>query len=165
MSDRLSDAWVRAVQAVASPRRFGVFEFEVISGDTEACDLQPTDRTIGLPDLVHVPSWRSPQGESVTYAPGSHVLLAFVNGDVSRPVVVSSDGSAPALEVAMRASTTLKITAPSVIIEASGDCTVNAPSVSLGTGAALGVARLGDTVQAGPFSGVITSASLVVKSA
>lgn len=164
MSDRLVQAFAGAVQAVLQPRLWGVYEFEVVSGDSAACDLTPTDAAAGLPEMVQVPSWVSPQGEVVTYAPGVHVLLAFVNGLASRPVVVSSDASAPALEVALRASTTFKVTAPSVTIEASGSCTVNSPSVSLGTGAALGVVRQTDTVVCGPFQGLPTSWSMVTKS-
>lgn len=163
MSDRAVLAFAGAIAAVLPPKLWGVYEFEVVSGDSAACDLVPTDPSVGLPEMVEVPSWVSPQGELVTYAPGTRVLLAFVNGSPSRPVVVSSDASAPALEVALRASTTFKITAPSVTIEASGSCIVNSPAVSLGTGAAMGVAYQGSAVQAGPFFGVCTQGSLTVK--
>jgi hypothetical protein len=163
MSDRLALAFSGAVAAVIPPRLWGVYEFEVVSGDSAACDLVPTDPSVGLPEMVQVPSWVSPAGEIVTYAPGVHVLLAFVNGLPSRPVVVSSDASAPALEVELRASTTFKINAPSVTIEASGSCTVNSPMVSLGAGASLPVAYQGSAAVCGPFAGAVTLGSVTVK--
>lgn len=165
MSDRLTVAFASAVNAVVSQKLFGVYEFEVVAGDSESCSLVPTDPAIGLPDMVKVPTWVSPAGEYVKYAPGVHVLIAFVNGSPARPVVVSSDASAPALEVAYTSSVKHTIEAPTVVVNASVSAEVNSPNVKLGptAGAVLGVAYETSLVQAGPFPGTNVKGSATVK--
>lgn len=164
--DRLTQALRGIVAAFTHQTRYlGVFEYEVATAEESKLSARPTDKALGLPELVDVPLVSPTSGFTAKLTPGVRVLVAFVNGSPHRPVVVSSDASKPALEVALVCTTSLTIDAPAFELNASGSVKVNSPSVELGTAALLGVARLGDTVQAGPFSGVITSASTSVKSA
>lgn len=164
--DRLTQALQGIVAAFTSHTRYlGMYEYEVATAEFEKLSARPTDKALGLPELVDIPLLSPTSGFKAKLAPGVKVLVAFVNGSPSRPVVVSSDASKPALEITLVCTTSLTIDAPSFELNASGTVKVNSPSVALGNAAVLGVARLGDTVQAGPFSGVITSASTSVKSA
>ena len=166
LDDRLSQAVASIVAAfTAHTRFFGLYEFEVVSAEFEKLSATPTDSKLGLPQLKDVPLMSPSSGARAKLDAGAKVLIAFVNGSPSRPVVLSTNANKPALEVTLECVTSLSIDAPSVEINASGSVKVNSPSVSLGSNALMGVARLGDTVQAGPFSGTITSASTSVKSA
>lgn len=136
MSRRLR-AWARIFDALDPLRKFrGTFEYRVVSQVGEALDLQLVRRSTGLGDLRGV-SVRLAPGVKATWLPGSLALVTFVDADPSRPVVVSGD-------------------AP----DAPGWMPL---FLELGGPAALGVARMTDAVQAGPFSGVILGGSLRVK--
>jgi hypothetical protein len=78
---------------------------------------------------------------------GARVLVGFTNGRRSEPIATLWERHV-----------TIKLK-----IESDQEVTVEADAIKLGDSAVLGVARLGDSVQAGPYSGVITSASTKVK--
>jgi len=107
----------------------GLWEYSVESATETTFSGRPTS-DVPLPDLVDVELRPSISGMKVRPAPGTRVLVAFVNADPTRPVVVGGDTTVP----------------PEVDID--GD------SIRLGAG--LGrVLREGDTltlsgVQAGP---------------
>lgn len=118
-------------------RRYrGTFEFRVVTQSGDRLNLQPVRAASGLPDLARVPM-RLPPGVRADYTPGALVLVTFVDGDPSRPCVISGD-------------------AP----DAPGWMPV---ALELGGPGALGVARLTDPVIAGPFAGAITGGSARVK--
>lgn len=115
----------------------GVHEYRVVTQSGERLNLQPVRSRAALPDLARVPVRAGVPGVKATHAPGSAVLVAFLDGDPSRPAVVGFDeptqpGWVPIL-------------------------------LELGAAPTLGVARLTDTVQAGAFAGVITGASARIK--
>lgn len=115
----------------------GVHEYRVVTQSGERLNLQPVRSRAALPDLARVPVRAGVPGVKATHAPGSAVLVAFLDGDPSRPAVVGFD----------------EPTQPGwmpVLLE-------------FGAAPTLGVARLTDTVQAGAFAGVITGASARIK--
>lgn len=135
---RRAQAYARIFDAVDPGRRFrGVFEYRVVSQTGERLNLQPVRARALLPDLARVPVRAGVPGVKALHSLGSQVLVAFIDGDSTRPAVVGfDDPSQPGwqpLEYAM------------------------------GGPLALGVARMTDPVQAGPFAGVITAASVRVK--
>jgi len=73
----------------------GIYEYSVqsLAGSTVNCD--PVDTTIPLPSLANIELRPSLLGEVVTspFFPGSRCLVAFVNGDPSRPFVMSILGT------------------------------------------------------------------------
>lgn len=131
-------AWAKLFDALDPRRAYRAsYEYRVVQQSGERLDLQPVRSATGMPDLSHVPHRFAP-GVRAKHLLGSLVLVAFVDGDPSRPCVVAGDtadspGFVP-LELDLGDQTT-----------------------------ALGVVRLTDTVQAGPFAGVTTSASARVK--
>ncbi len=90
--DRLMKAF-RALVREELPRLtfLAVYEFAVQSSCATTADLSPTDQTIGLPSLVSVPL-RVPLVGAVL-SPGTKCIVAFINGDPSRPFVLSADSS------------------------------------------------------------------------
>jgi hypothetical protein len=121
----------------AHDRYRGVFEFRVVTQSGERLNLQPVRTATGFSDLSNVPVRPGVAGCRGDVQLGELVLVAFVDGDPSRPVVVAHD-------------------AP----DAPGWMPL---TIELGGPGALGVARIGDAVQAGPYAGVITSASARIK--
>jgi len=136
-TSRRTEALRAAIELMFPSLRYSsTYEYRVVSQSGERLNLQPVRTVTGMPDLTRVPVRLAP-GVKATHLPGSLVLVLFVDGDPARPVVISGD---------------------------SPDSPGWMPTVlELGGPGALGVARIGDTVQAGPFAGVITSGSLRVK--
>lgn len=117
----------------------GAHEYRVVTQSGERLNLQPVRSRAALPDLARVPVRAGVPGVKAIHAPGSAVLVAFLDGDPSRPAVVGFDdpeqpGWMPTL-------------------------------LEIGAAPTLGVARVTDPVQAGAFAGVITAASLRIKAA
>jgi hypothetical protein len=75
------------------------YEYRVVSQAGPYVDLQAARKAAGLPDLRRVLA-RPMSGYSVTYTPGSLVLVAFVEGDEARPFIafggeVGASGTVP----------------------------------------------------------------------
>lgn len=135
---RRAEAYAKIVAAADPGARFrAIYEYRVVSQAGERLNLQPVRTRASMPDLQRVPVRAGVPGVRAQHAPGSQVLVAFLDGDASRPAVVGFD--APDQPGWMPLA------------------------LELGGPAPLGVARLADPVQAGPFAGVITAASLRVK--
>jgi hypothetical protein len=115
----------------------GVFDYRVVSQTAERLNVQPARVSTGMADLLRVPVRLAP-GVKATWTPGSLCVVAFLDADPSRPVVIAADAA-----------------------DGPGWMPL---ALTLGDGVTLGVARLTDTVQAGPFAGVITGASARVTS-
>lgn len=136
-SSRRLDALSRMIEALHPSLRWaGVFEFRVVLQSGDRFALQPVRVATGLPDLHNVPV-RGPAGVKATVTPGELCLVAFVDRDPSRPVIVAHDAA-----------------------DAPGWMPL---FLELGDAPRLGVARLTDAVIAGGFAGTITFASTRVK--
>lgn len=117
----------------------GAFEFRVVAQHGDRLDLQPARTGPGFTDLSNVPIRPGMAGLRSNVQLGELVLVQFIDRDPSRPCVTS---------------------------HAQPDDPGWMPlTLELGGPGALGVARLGDAVQAGPYTGVITSASARIKAA
>jgi hypothetical protein len=137
-ASRRADAFARLLRAHDPGARFrGVHEYRVVTQSGERLNLQPVRSRSLLPDLARVPVRAGVPGVKAIHAPGSQVLVAFLDGDPSRPAVVGFD--APDQPGWMPTQ------------------------LELGGPVTLGVARLTDPVQAGAFAGVITNASVRIK--
>ncbi len=134
------EAMAEIVESLFPEIRYsGCFEFRVVLQHGERVDLQPARTGPGFGDLANVPIRPGTAGLRADVALGELVLVQFVDRDPSRPVVTSH--------------------------AAADDAGWMPLTIELGGPGALGVVRLGDAVQAGPFSGVTTFASLRVKAA
>ncbi len=72
---------------------FGLWEYVVQSATTSTVDAIPVDSSgaFPLPEIVAAPLLPSVLGENVTFTVGSTCVIAFLNGDPSRPVVIGGD--------------------------------------------------------------------------
>ncbi len=89
---RLEGALRSVVGAATGRRLHGLYAYRVARLTADRVELQALDRTIGLPDLGPTPMWPGLAGAHATLALGAEVLVAFVNGDRTRPVVTSFVG-------------------------------------------------------------------------
>lgn len=144
---RLPRLLTSIVERVVGARLLGKYRYRVVSmaGDGRA-NLQAVRAAAGLPDVLPVSMWPGVAGAHAELAPGAEVLLEFIEGDPTLPIVVGFGGKGQPGFV------------PTVLSFANGV----AP-----------VARVGDTVQVffppsmpvtgtvsgNPFVGVITVAS------
>jgi hypothetical protein len=132
------EAMAEIVESLFPEIRYsGCFEFRVVLQHGERVDLQPARTGPGFGDLANVPIRPGTAGLRADVALGELVLVQFVDRDPSRPVVTNH--------------------------AAADDAGWMPISIELGGPGALGIALLGDTVQAGPYAGVITAASARVK--
>jgi hypothetical protein len=103
-TDRLWSAFRRLVVATfPSLRFFAPWEYVVAEIDGGNIKAAPSDTTSGMPDVV-MPV-RSVAGMTVVPAVGSLVIVAFANGDPSRPRAVAFDET-PATSVSLSATST-----------------------------------------------------------
>lgn len=95
MSDRILRAFSALVDGLTVATRYrGVYEYRVISGTSAiGYALQPVaEATSGMPLLIAVRHYQPQLGSTTAYVPGALVLVAFVNGDPSRPFI-AHDGA------------------------------------------------------------------------
>lgn len=141
---------VRALSALASeahPRAPYAFpyRYRVVEMVVDRVVLQAVRRAAGLPDALAVSVWPGMAGLSAELTPGAVVLVQFIEGDASLPVIThhspKGSGAFRPVTVAIDASGTVEVGA-------------SADSVSVGAGAAR-VIREGDNVTVGTETGPI----------
>lgn len=137
-ANRRLSALARQVEALFPDIKYrGTFEYRVVSQQGDRLNLQVARVASDMPDLSRVPVRPGMAGLKATVKPGELVLVVFADADPSRPQVVSHDA-----------------------VDAPGWMPL---TLELGGPGALGIVRLGDAVQAGPFAGVTTFASARIK--
>jgi hypothetical protein len=178
--DLPSNQWRSLILAALPQLRYaGMFEYRVVSQEGMRLNLQCTRVSTGLPDLRRVPFSPGIPGASATVTPGCVVLVAFVNSDPSRPVVIGfADFESPGHPALIITLTTASLAvtgaiaaagiaaplsppagAPSLEVDGGNkpiniDC--DAPAVITLAGGIQGVARIGDAVQVNPATGTGT---------
>jgi hypothetical protein len=137
-TDRTTGALRKLILALFPNLPFlGIYEYSVQASDGQTIDATPVDASPAaamgaeLPALTKLAVFLE---EAPTLAIGVSVLVAFVNGDPARPVVVSRDPTTPPTNVSIAGGVAPKA-----------------------------VARFGDFVLCGPFTGSITSGSTIAK--
>lgn len=128
-TSRLSEALRRIVEALTAGSRFhALWEYRIVSQASGYVDLQIVRVSSGMPDLRHVPACPSttyldflPPGAPATPSLGSTCVVAFMNGDPSRPQIMARAGDpivigASAINTAAMAATgaTVAATVPLV---------------------------------------------------
>jgi len=133
-TSRRLEAQRRIIAGLFPQMRYqGAFEFRVVSQTGERLNVQPVRSATGLPMLSRVPVRPGMAGLKAKVLPGALVVVQFLDNDPSRPVVTNFDApDAPGYHPLF---------------------------LTLGQEPALGVARMTDPVQAGPFAGVIVLGS------
>jgi hypothetical protein len=117
--------------------------------------LQIVNKKSGFPDALPISLWPGSPGATGEPALGSLVLVQFIEGDPTMPIVTHFNSPQNStyfvpVKASLDASTLLQLGASSDAVE-------------VGKTALLAAARQTDAVQAGPFAGTITGGSLTVK--
>lgn len=94
-------------------------EYVVQAGTPDSADLQIADPSTGWPSLLTVPMFPGLLGEKVTPTPGTHAVVAFLNGDPTRFRLMHLDGIP--LLATIDASTFVKIGAGALPAARAGD--------------------------------------------
>lgn len=123
--DRLMVA-IRAIIRAEFPTfsYLGVFEYAIQAATATTVDATPTDSTLPLPSLSGLPMRSGILGETATLTVGNRCLVAFVNGDPSRPVVLGADPIPVTSTV--DAKTTISIGPSASVVLAGGSMTLAA---------------------------------------
>lgn len=140
--DRIAQALRAVTRAEAARRVHGLWRYRLVAMAAERVELQAVSKAAGLPDMLPLHMRPGIAGAWAELTPGSMVLVQFIEGDPTMPVVThfeekSGDGWKPAV---------LELDADKVTI----------------CGGTNGVARRLDSVVAGPFGGQITGGSTKV---
>lgn len=94
------EAYRRIFEALDPRRRFRqIAEYRVVSQSGERLNLQVVRAGSMLPDLLRVSVWPGVPGASATHSPGARVLVAFIDADPTRPVVVHFSGDPSQLDL------------------------------------------------------------------
>lgn len=96
LGDRLLGAFRRVVDAVTRRAFYlGQYEYRVTGTTGGYCDLAPVARSLGLPNVANVAMRSGVPGCFGAPAVGTVALVAFINGDPTRPFVCGFDGTVP----------------------------------------------------------------------
>jgi len=110
---RLAGALRRIVESVTDDRLFGKYRYRVVSMSGDRVELQAVVARPGLPDILPVSQKPGCAGAHASLAGGSVVLVEFVEGDRTLPLVVAyagkgEEGHAPT-ELDLSVATTLRL--------------------------------------------------------
>jgi hypothetical protein len=142
-------------------RLWGVYPYRVVRMAGDRVELQVASQTAGLPDLLPIAQWYGAPGTHATLAPGTEVLVGFVEGDRRKPYVQSyvDRGGAGAAPVALELGG-----AGGPASARQGDSVRVTMPVGTFTGDIGGSPATGTITWADPFAyGEITSGSTVVR--
>lgn len=92
-SSRLASLLQAVIEQSTDKPLHGLWEYRVVAMSGERVDLQAVDKSAGLPDLAQVSMWPGVAGVHAELAPGAEVLVQFIEGDRTRPVVTLFGGN------------------------------------------------------------------------
>lgn len=92
-SGKLASIMRRIIQRTTDAPLWGLYRYRVVSvaGDGRL-DLQAVRKASGLPDVATVSQWPGIAGTASKPAPSSEVLIAFIDGDPTQPIVTHYSG-------------------------------------------------------------------------
>lgn len=135
MMDQLRKVVKEIVKTVVGPIDTHILYSATVVGQPTptTIDVKLDDGRFGLPGMSHLPLYFGIPGVTADIPSGTKVVVGFLNGSRAKPVCLVGWNSGDPVEVKFKASTLIQLndTAP------------------------LGVARITDPVQAGPFVGTI----------
>lgn len=88
----LADLLTGIATAATDRRLTGLYRYRVVRMAGDRAELQAARKSAGLPDIIPVSIWPGVPGVAVTLTPGTAVLVAFIEGDRTMPVVTHFAG-------------------------------------------------------------------------
>lgn len=80
------------VQRATDGRLWGPYRYRVVRMAVDRVELQAVRRAVGLPDVLPVSMWPGIPGAYAQLTPGAEVLVEFVEGDRTMPIVTHFGG-------------------------------------------------------------------------
>lgn len=87
VANRLYDAIATIARQVQAERIGGLTRYRVFQMSVHRVELQVVDKTLGLPDALPVSMWPGLAGVWARLQPGAVVLVEFIEGSATRPIV------------------------------------------------------------------------------
>jgi hypothetical protein len=113
--DRIADLVRRIVERVSDGRLWGLWRYRVVRMSSDRVELQAVRAAAGLPDIAPISMWCGVAGAHAELAQGAEVLVQFVEGLRSMPVITHYAGKDGVgwtpTNVVLTASSTLKLAA------------------------------------------------------
>jgi hypothetical protein len=93
---RLATALTNLVREASGVIYLKTYRYRVVDEEADGrFTLQAVKRASGIPDAIAIPAWAGMAGLTAKVVPGSEVLVEFIDGDPSQPVVRAFDGTTP----------------------------------------------------------------------
>jgi hypothetical protein len=122
---RIGDALRGFVRRVVDDRYFGISKYRVIRMSSDRVELQAVRRGGDMPDILPISMWPGVAGAHADLTPGAEVLVQFIDGERTQPIVThfagkDGNGWTPA-NVTIDATTLIKLGANASSFVALGD--------------------------------------------
>lgn len=89
---RLDRAMRAVLERMGDARLFGKYRYRVSRLSGDRVELQAVRRGAGLPDMLPLSMWPGVAGAHAELTPGAHVLVEFIEGDRTLPIVTGFAG-------------------------------------------------------------------------
>jgi hypothetical protein len=89
---RLASLLRSIVERATDGKLFGKYRYRVVRMVADRVELQAVRRGAGLPDVLPVSMWPGVAGAHAELAPGAEVLVEFVEGDRTQPIITHFAG-------------------------------------------------------------------------
>lgn len=89
---QLAGAVAAIVRHVSSERLWGRWRYRVVQRSVDRLELQPVRRDAGLPDALPISMWPGVAGAHAAPQLGAEVLVEFLEGDRTQPIVTGFAG-------------------------------------------------------------------------
>lgn len=156
----LADILRSAVEELGGLALLRVYRYRYVNSTVDRLNLQAVDK--GAPDLQPVSVWPGMAGLAAKLTPSQTVLVAFIGGDPSMPIVVGFDGTLPR-EVSLDATDKVHIAPsgsnPGPVARMGDSVSVFFPPTCPIVGTVGGSPFVGVITIVNPAPGVITSGS------
>jgi hypothetical protein len=91
-SSRLASLLTAIGQKGTKAQLFGVYRYRVVRMNATRVELQAVRAELGLPDILPASQWPGMPGLNATLAQGAQVLVSFIDGDRTAPIVTHYAG-------------------------------------------------------------------------
>lgn len=89
---RLVDSLRALVMRLLDAKQYGVRKYRVVRMSADRVELQAVERSGGHPDVLPISMWPGVAGAHAALQPGAEVLVEFIDGDRTQPIVRSFAG-------------------------------------------------------------------------
>lgn len=89
---RLLALFQALVRRAVDDKLYGVYQYRVIGMKADRVELQSARKGSGMPDLSPISMWPGVAGVHAELTPGAEVLVQFIEGDRTRPIVTHFAG-------------------------------------------------------------------------